>query len=78
MFEAVLKNTPVLRYKHLTGDFATASALALSIACDVIKNKVIPPHLLKAKGSNAFSVKKILIFNSFKGAQHSLMLVEKV
>jgi hypothetical protein len=77
VFERVLGKTAIVRYKHLTGDFATASALALSITCDLISSQAVPKHMLKAATHKVDAVKKVLIFNSFKGVQHSLMLVSK-
>ncbi len=74
--ESTLPEITVARYKHLTGDFPTVSALSLYIACQFLKNQIIPEHMLKFSSANK-SMNKILIYNNHKGKQHSFMLVSK-
>ncbi|MEO6315794.1 MAG: beta-ketoacyl synthase chain length factor [Chitinophagaceae bacterium] len=74
--EAVLqKETTIARFKHMTGEYATASATALWIACFLLKEQSLPQHMVKY---NTFPSKlnRILIYNQHKGQQHSFMLVE--
>jgi hypothetical protein len=75
--ELSLKDANVVRYKHLTGDFATVSALSLYMACRLLEQQAIPDHMIKQR-SHAKGIQKILIYNNHKGAQHSFMLVSKV
>lgn len=70
------KETTVARFKHLFGEFPTASALALWLTCHILQTQSLPQHLLK-KESEKKSFKKILIYNNYKGLQHSFMLVSK-
>ena len=74
MAAAVAGNeTPIARYKHMCGAYPTASAFGLWIACEILKAGALPEHmtgsLLKV------SYKKILLYNSYRGYQHSFMLV---
>ncbi len=59
----VLPNIPLKRFKHLCGEYATASSFALWLACKEIQHSTL---------------KTILIYNNFRGKQHSFMLVECV
>ncbi|MBK8609617.1 MAG: beta-ketoacyl synthase chain length factor [Chitinophagaceae bacterium] len=40
-------DTTVLRFKHLCGEYATASAIGLWYACQILQTQEIPPHLFK-------------------------------
>jgi hypothetical protein len=63
----------VVRYKHMVGDFATASALGLWYACKFLQQQV-PGHMFKKKTSKTI-YRNILVYNNFKGLQHSFILV---
>jgi len=68
-------NTTIARFKHLCGEYPTASAFALWIAGNLLKGTfTLPPHMLK-RGSGLNGFKNILIYNSHKIEQHSCMLV---
>jgi hypothetical protein len=69
-------DTAIVRYKHMTGDFPTASALGLWYACEFLQQPV-PEHMFKKKTSKT-SYRNILLYNNFKGLQHSFMLVSKL
>lgn len=73
--EALLnKDIPVVRFKHMTGEFATASGQALWLACYIFQHQIIPAHMLK-KNIPFTSVRNILIYNNYKGYQHGWTLV---
>jgi len=75
--EAVInKSATVARFKHMMGEYATCSAAAVWLACTIIKEQHLPAHMIKY-GAPAASIHRILIYNTFKGIQHSFILVEK-
>ena len=74
--ETITGDSPVARFKHISGEHPTASAIALWLACEIMKQQVIPNHMIKNTPANNFE--SILIYNNYKGIQHSIMLVEKV
>lgn len=76
MAEKKAENATVLRFKHMCGEYPTASAQALWLACELSKNNNLPTHALKKKGSHLKN-KNILIYNNYKGVQHSFMLLSK-
>jgi hypothetical protein len=61
--QKVLPTIAVKRFKHLCGEYATASSFALWLACQEIQNS---------------NLKNILIYNNFKGKQHSFMLISGI
>lgn len=74
--ETLLADEPaIVRYKHMTGDFPTASALGLWYASEFLQ-QTVPKHMFKKKTTKT-SYKNILLYNNFKGLQHSFILVSK-
>jgi len=69
------EDTAIVRYKHMTGDYATISALGLWYACAFFQQPV-PDHMFKKKTSKNM-YRNILLYNNFKGLQHSFILVSK-
>jgi hypothetical protein len=75
--ENLLKNDiTVARFKHMCGEYPTSSAFAIWLACKLISGISLPTHMLK-KGDPKTAYTNILIYNSHKAAQHSLILVSK-
>ncbi len=70
-------DTAVVRFKHLCGEYATASTIGLWYACQFLQNQEIPSHMLKKESSNK-KYRNILMYNNFKGGQHSFMLVSGI
>lgn len=70
-------DTTIIRFKHLCGEFATASAIGLWYACQVLQTKEIPSHMLK-KDLTKKEYRNVLIYNNFKGGQHSFMLLSSL
>lgn len=70
------KGVTIARFKHISGEHPTATGLACWMACEILKRNTLPQHMIKSGESKA--IKKILIYNNYKGRQHSMMLLEKV
>ena len=68
------KETPVARFKHLCGEYPTASALGLWYACQILQSQTVPQHMFK-KSTSKTGYRNILMYNNFKGLQHSFVLV---
>jgi hypothetical protein len=60
----------------MTGEYASVSAVAVWLASYILKNQSLPKHLLKYP-SEKKDLKNILIYNNYKGIQHSFILVSK-
>jgi hypothetical protein len=67
-------DTGVARFKHLCGEYPTASAFALWLACNL--PAALPGHLLKRPPG--VTPRRILIYNNYKFIQHSLLLLERL
>jgi hypothetical protein len=67
----------IVRYKHMTGDYATASASGLWYACQFAKSQLVPIQMCKKKTSKSL-YRNILLYNNFKGLQHSFILVSNL
>jgi Beta-ketoacyl synthase, N-terminal domain len=64
----------IARFKHMSGEYPTASAMGLWLCCDILQNQYIPDHMIKKAGAKT-NYKNILIYNDYKGIQHSFVLV---
>jgi len=69
----LFKDIPSAGFKHLCGEYPTASAFALWLATRIIKDEQIPAVLNVAKQPAA--LKKILVYNNHLNSHHSLLLV---
>ncbi|HEX4850411.1 MAG TPA: beta-ketoacyl synthase chain length factor [Puia sp.] len=67
-------STTIARFKHMSGEFPTASAFAVWLATQMITSGSVPDHMLKKEGSKKI-LKNILIYNNHKSIQHSCILV---
>lgn len=64
-------STTVARFKHMCGDYATASSFAVWIACNRLP---LPSHMIKRKGNRHVS-QNIVIYNNYRGIQHGIILI---
>ncbi|MES2732796.1 MAG: hypothetical protein V4714_13665 [Bacteroidota bacterium] len=67
-------NLPVARYKHLTGEYPSASAVAVWLASRVIQTQTLPRQMLKS-GVSPRKFQYILLYNHYQGLQHSFILL---
>jgi 3-oxoacyl-[acyl-carrier-protein] synthase II len=65
-------NKQTINFKHLCGEYPTASAYALWLGAAIIKEGKVPETLLK---KNTKPVKKLLIYNHYQNTHHALYLV---
>jgi hypothetical protein len=64
----------VTHFKHLSGEYCTANSFALWLSIQMIQTGEIPETLIKTKGSAVHS-RVVLIYNNYRGLQHSFLLV---
>ncbi|MEO8172575.1 MAG: beta-ketoacyl synthase chain length factor [Sediminibacterium sp.] len=75
--EAIMSDdTAIARFKHMCGEYATASAFALWLACILPTADPLPGHMIRRKGKEG--MRNILIYNCHQGVQHSFMLVSRM
>lgn len=68
--------TSVARYKHLCGEYPTASAFAVWLACQLEQGRPLPDHMVKRDALNT-DHRYILLYNNYKLCQHSFILLER-
>ncbi len=66
-----------LYFKHLSGEFNTASGFAFFIANQILKRQEIPEVMKINRNSRKDSIRNILIYNHLHGEDHSLTLLKK-
>jgi hypothetical protein len=69
-------NIGVARFKHMCGEYPTAIAFACWLAPYVLQQQSIPQHSIK-KNSPSGKIERILIYNNYKGLQHSFILMSR-
>lgn len=69
-------NSALLYYKHLSGEFNTASGFSTFMACHILKNQEIPEVML-INDLKKEEIKNILLYNHLGGDDHSLVLLGK-
>jgi Beta-ketoacyl synthase, N-terminal domain len=73
--ESVMKeDVTIARFKHMSGEYSTATAMGLWLCCELLQKQSLPAHMLKRKGS-AMQYKNVLIYNNYRGIQHSFIFV---
>lgn len=71
----VFKNAQQIYYKHLCGEYNVASAFGLWIAANICKNQKVPEFLKLNKTKNT-AFKNILLYNQYRGENHSFTLLQ--
>ncbi|MCX6249026.1 MAG: beta-ketoacyl synthase chain length factor [Bacteroidetes bacterium] len=66
--------TPLAYYKHLCGEYHTASGFALWLASNILKRQTIP-GILRINDLQCNPLRNILIYNQYYNVNHSLILV---
>ncbi len=73
--DTILKEIPQVYYKHLSGEYNTASAFGMWTACKMIKNQIIPENL-RLNSVEVNSIKNVLLYNQYRGKNHSFVLLK--
>jgi 3-oxoacyl-(acyl-carrier-protein) synthase len=74
--ENTFSDTPQLYYKHLCGEYDTASAFGLWMASKVIKLQEIP-EIIKVNSVQRPAYNTVLLYNQLSGKNHSFTLLSK-
>lgn len=75
--QSIFSNRDVAYFKHLSGEFETATSFALWMAAKILQTQSVPAST-GYKGAAGKSIKKILIYNHSHNIHHSLMLLSAV
>ncbi|MEJ0082830.1 MAG: hypothetical protein WDM78_18180 [Puia sp.] len=64
----------VARFKHLCGEYCTATSFACWLSFQILAEGRIPPLVIK-KNKSVKPIRRILIYNNYRGAQHAFILI---
>ena len=67
---------PEIRFKHLCGEYCTASSFGLWLGASIIKKQQIPSAVQFNKVSSSFPIKKVLLVNQYMGRNYSFMFLQ--
>lgn len=76
IFDSTFAKTPQVYYKHLSGEYDTASAFGLWVAAKIIQTQNIP-KIAKRNTLEKQAYKKILLYNQHSGKDHSFILISQ-
>ncbi|MFS4454849.1 beta-ketoacyl synthase N-terminal-like domain-containing protein [Maribacter sp. 2304DJ31-5] len=72
----ILADIPQIYYKHVSGEFDTATGFAFWMANQMLRTQHIP-DVLKVNGKTPEKVETILLYNQYRGKNHSIVLLQK-
>lgn len=72
--DSTFTNTPQVYYKHLSGEYDTASAFGLWVGAKIVQTQNIP-DVVKLNALEKHSYKTILLYNQRNGIDHSFTLI---
>jgi 3-oxoacyl-[acyl-carrier-protein] synthase II len=73
--KSLFSNIPTVHFKHLCGEYPTASSFALWLAANLINRSSIPEWLECRGGTLQPKITRILIYNHYQHIHHSLFLI---
>lgn len=77
--EKMFESSDLIYYKHLFGEFMTSTSVAVWLASQMIKKEKIPKVLLRDNQvQQSKNLRNILIYNQYRGREHSLILIKNV
>lgn len=77
--EKMFESTDLIYYKHLFGEFMTSTSIAVWLASQVVNKQKIPNVLFKNEQiQRSKSLHNVLIYNQYRGRDHSLILIKNV
>jgi 3-oxoacyl-(acyl-carrier-protein) synthase len=72
--KGIFNKQNVINFKHLCGEYPTATAFAVWIAVNIIKTGTLPA-VFDYNGSKENKINRILIYNQYQNIYHSLILI---
>lgn len=72
----IFKETPQVYYKHLSGEYNTASSFGFWVASNIIKNQQLPEAVSLNK-LHKDNYQTVLLYNQYRGKDHSLIVLKK-
>ncbi|MCX2678344.1 beta-ketoacyl synthase N-terminal-like domain-containing protein [Galbibacter sp. EGI 63066] len=74
--EDLFNDTQQVYYKHLSGEFNTASSFGFWLAARILKQQQIP-DAVKLNVKETTPIKNVLLYNQYRGKDHSFILLSQ-
>ncbi|MBZ0328488.1 MAG: beta-ketoacyl synthase chain length factor [Altibacter sp.] len=74
--DGLFSKIPQAYYKHLSGEFNTASSFGVWLASKILKFQQIPEDT-KLNSITSSKLNRILLYNQYRGQNHSFVLLQK-
>jgi 3-oxoacyl-[acyl-carrier-protein] synthase II len=74
--DSFFKNSNAAYFKHLCGEYQTSGSFAMWVAANILKTQNIPASVLLGEKKQR-ALQHVLIYNSFMGTDHSVLLLSK-
>lgn len=71
-------NTPHAYFKHLCGEFCTATSFGMWLAASILKKQIIPEIVKASKSEFPKEVGTVLMINHYFGRNYSLLLLKRI
>lgn len=68
--------TNIAWFKHLSGDYYTAASFGFWASAQILKDKYVPEYMVLKKSEERKSINNVLLFNNYRGANISLILLK--
>lgn len=73
--KSFFEKIPELRFKHLCGEFCTASSFGMWMGASVLKRQMVPQGIQFNEASIPDSIKTVLVVNQYMGRNYSFILL---
>jgi 3-oxoacyl-(acyl-carrier-protein) synthase len=77
LIEADFQDTPIACFKHLCGEYHTASSFATWLAAMAIKTQIVPEVVRFANHPAPARLDHVLIYNHFRENNHAFILLSR-
>jgi 3-oxoacyl-(acyl-carrier-protein) synthase len=74
--EDLFKKTPQAYYKHLSGEYNTASSFGVWLAGKILKSQTLP-EVVRFNTLPVSKLETVLLYNQYRGKNHSFVLLKK-
>ena len=74
--KGILRDLPQICYKHLCGEYFTASAFSLWLGARILSSGTVP-EIVRLGPRPPAGIKKLLLYNHFRNINHSFILISR-
>lgn len=78
LVQNVFSNIPEVRFKHLCGEYCTASSFGMWMAASILKKQIIPEGVQFNNARPLTKVTNALLINQYMGRNYSFILLQRI